>query len=160
MSYDRMYQCLLRLPPQLGAPCLWSAHLRRLRAAWDGGWSIQSTFERNHPPKAYPFHGEPENAPQQICQSITIPRDDFETWQRLLLNPLWPGVCVWMPWGLKLTEATMQLKGILPGSIGVQIDEARSCIGKVLMRVNGRAVASPKDAREAAESCSMAASSS
>eukprot|EP00665_Eupelagonemidae_sp_cell47_P017193 gene17193-biopygen5113 len=89
-------------------------------------------------------------------QFITMRRQrgsgDAAAWQRLLKGGL--GVCVWMPWGLKLTEAKMQLKGFHFGSIAERIDEAHSCIGKVLVRVNGRAVASPKDALEAAESCS------
>eukprot|EP00665_Eupelagonemidae_sp_cell47_P017778 gene17778-biopygen6829 len=92
---------------------------------------------------------------QEITQrpqlSITITRDDFETWQRLMGGS--SGVCGWMPWGLKLTEATMQLKEILLGSFADNIDEAHSCVGKVLVRVNGRPVASPGEALKAAESC-------
>ena len=69
------------------------------------------------------------------CMVVTLSRYDFETWYRILPTKF-VGVFAWLPWGLQLEEATMQLKATKEGSIAWESEQVRACVGKTLTQVN------------------------
>ena len=79
------------------------------------------------------------------CTVVTLTRDNpFETGHKLL--PIRSGgVLVWLPWGLKLEEATMRLQAITPGSIAARSAHARACVGMHLTEVDCTKVHSPAE---------------